>query len=130
MSEQIKETAMTDIQKMIEEERKRYDSAASNFFSEMEPTIAKAEFASGANFVLYANRWRKVSQEFPEGNKNLILETKPNLKTQPVLIKTVGGGLFVDYRVNTIHENLDGWVNFWNWTRFNNNQVTEWKPIE
>ena len=102
-------------------------------------------FKAGANFALskippimidiavekykYQNRWRKVSEELPEDNENLILKKESKLTTQPVLIKTVGGGLFVDYRVKTIHENLDGWVEFWNWTRFNNNQVTEWMPI-
>lgn len=76
-----------------------------------------------------AERWRKVEEELPENNENLIIKKESKLTTQPVLIKTVGGGLFVDYRVKTVHENLDGWVEFWNWTRFNNNQVTEWKPI-
>lgn len=76
-----------------------------------------------------SERWRKVEEELPENNENLIIKKESKLTTQPVLIKTVGGGLFVDYRVKTVHENLDGWVEFWNWTRFNNNQVTEWKPI-
>ena len=128
---------MTDIQKMIEEEAAEYAQIIIERIS-LTNRVNSSDFSlavkHGANFTLsqlqHANRWRKVSEELPEGNKNLIIETEPNLKTQPVLIKTVGGGLFVDYRVNTIHENLDGWLNFWNWTRFNNNQVIEWKPIE
>lgn len=97
--------------------------------SAMARKVSNSSFQSGAHFALSLFKWRKVSEELPESNKNLIIETDPMLKTQPVLIKTVGGGLFVDYRVNTIHENIDGRVNFWNWTKFNNNQVSEWMPI-
>lgn len=78
----------------------------------------------------HSNRWIKVSEDLPEYNKNLIIETEPNLKTQPFLIKIVRRQLFVDYSVNTIHLNLNEWVNFWNWTSFNNNQVIERKFIE
>lgn len=121
-----------DIQALIEREAKEY--ADSQYADTEDKGLLYDEtmrdYIQGARFALSLFKWRKVSEELPENNENLILKKESKLTTQPVLIKTVGGGLFVDYRVKTIHENLDGWVEFWNWTRFNNNQVTEWKPIE
>ena len=127
---------MTDINKLIEEDKRlAIKDRCSYYHHSDDPTYAYREgyesgIDKGVEIILHHYRWRKVGEELPEDNEALILKTESKLTTQPVLIKTIGGGLFVDYRIKTIHENLDGWVEFWNWTRFNNNQVTEWKPIE
>lgn len=83
MSEQIKET---EIQKMIEEEARRYAFNMNlRLIGEcdtdynMRKYTPKRDFKAGANFAFtqlqHANRWRKVSEELPKIGKSVILVT-------------------------------------------------------
>ena len=80
MSEQIKETAMTDIQKMIEEEAKNFMDRNVIFgcaSTDIQDAFRRKTFISGANFALsqlqHANRWRKSgTEELPEIGKQIV----------------------------------------------------------
>ena len=114
---------MTDINKLIEEERKRYDSDTFNFFSEEERIIAKAKFTSGANFILHHYRWRKVNEGMPEHSGN------------PFLVRgyfDVEGHKSFERRCFTAYQDMDFYEMFKE-VIFDAPAyfvVTEWKPIE
>ena len=81
----------------------------------------------GAELVLDSSRWRKVSEELPEDNKDM---TALRLNTtSDVIVRTKSGNLYIDHRVFSRHKNIDGWIEFWNWSKFNNYDIVEWKPI-
>lgn len=111
---------MTDINKLIEEERKRYDSDTFSFFSEEERVIAKAEFASGANFILHQNRWRKVEEELPPSYENVIFKVNVFAKTYQSEMASIGSiSVSGDYNLQIDLQKPD----------IIEYEVTEWKPI-
>lgn len=121
MSEQIKET---EIQKMIEEEARRYAFNMNlRLIGEcdtdynMRKYTSKRDFKAGANFAFtqlqHANRWRKVSEELPD-NQDI------------VLVKTDKGCFATAY----LHGKESGFIVYGDdaYREFGN--IIEWKPIE
>lgn len=102
-----------EIKQLIEEERRRYDPDTFSFFTEEERVIAKAEFASGANFILHQNRWRKVEEELPT-NQDI------------VLVKTDKGCFATAY----LHGKESGFIVYGDDAYRVFGKVIEWKPIE
>lgn len=109
---------MTDIQKMIEEEAREY-AFQQYKDDEYTETILFNEtindFKAGANFALsqlqHANRWRKVSEEMPG-------------KDVDVLIKFDNNNISIGkYKSEEYFSCING-------DEYTISEVTEWKPIE
>lgn len=101
---------------------------------------ARESFQAGASFALSLFKWRKVSEELPEEDESLLIETTKKsykgkmekigvIKTKEVLVKYANGEVILSQRCQ-----CKGDIYFW-WNcreSFNINDpyfITEWMPI-
>lgn len=94
--------------------------------SAMARKVSNSSFQAGASFALSLFKWRKVSDGLPEHTSCLI--NPDGETTSKVVVRSTNGFYSVDHRVKSDHNNPDG-TSHWNWTKLNENQVTEWMPI-
>lgn len=110
---------MTDINKLIEEEKKLAIKDRWSYYKYSDdPTYAYREgyesgIEKGVEIVLHQNRWRKVSEEVPE-NQDI------------VLVKTDKGCFATAYH----HGKESGFIIYGDEAYREFGEVTEWKPIE
>ena len=95
---------------MIEEEaEKKYLNLDDEDFLDFSDEEKLKAFKAGANFVLHANRWRKVSEELPEVKES---------ESYPILVKEENGNVSSIY---ISASNVIGYIK---------NNFQEWKPID
>ena len=126
---------MTDINKLIEKEAERHISQFNTFeYKEYDDLISWGYegarvsndanqlrdrafmngFKSGASFILHQNRWRKVEEELPETNVD-------------VLLKFDNGNVSIGVYCKDEFEEYFSCING---DEYSISEVTEWKPIE
>lgn len=128
-----------DIQTLIEREAENY-ADSKGIYNQHGEDLLKMGFNKGASFALSLFKWRKVSEELPEEDESLLIETTKKsykgkmekigvIKTKEVLVKYANGEVILSQRCQCKGDNYFWWNSRESFDINDPYFVTGWMPI-